>query len=277
MRYNSVCKKRLYRFFMLMDFPKELSEREKELDEIRNTLSKTILLHKRSLNSCRLRIRRLFSKQSDDSKHKDLIIQLAGRYERLRTRSKVIEIAEKAEDLANQSPSTPFSVTTEGCVLLQRRISNLLENSRPTRTDMQFLRFAQQCMEKAENQEMVVAKKKRDITPLSQLNKPTEVSRHQYLLAENVLEMANLLHVGRKEDFLTALENSNEDVQMDIAFHVGQCSGDLENLEKPFPIIRGLMGYAAILTHYYSTSSPYPSVREVKNYLIDLDHINASI
>ena len=126
-----------------------------------------------------------------------------------------------------------------------------------------------------------MGKKKRNVMAFEELKreKGLRISQENYELAEFLLELAHLLRSGKQAEFTSRVASDcSKSVAQEIEYHVENCGGSLqaslEESKNQLAVIKGLIGYAQILTDYYVTLSPYPSTREVTKHFKDLDYVN---
>lgn len=213
------------------------------------------------------------------SKQQELIQELTRRCYQLEIRRCIIELAECAEKLANESPNKDAKEIAFEAQELRSRIDALLKEERPSRNNAKFIRFAQACIQKAENHEPVISNKgkSKNILKLS-LFENRETSMDSFDLAEALYSLASFLYYEDLEAFSQSLARDFSDASlMEMRFHVGECHGNLSLIdthEDRMRAIQGILGYAHKVSDYYMDSSPYPSLIEIHKTFEDLDLVN---
>lgn len=237
--------------------PKKLKNFSKQLKKIDRSLEATLSENDSSFAHISV------------ERQRELVKRLAGRCHQLEIRRNVIDMAENAEELANSSPERSHDEVASEANALRGRIEAFLKDHRPSQTNAKFIRFAKACLAKAEKGEPVIVKKR---VSLESYQRP-EVTPESYELAEQLYELAGLLYQGEIEEFLTKFASFSSE---DLKFHIQNCGADLANLEKrssQLHAIQGILGYAHLLTDYYTDTTPYPTLIEIHNTFEDLDFV----
>ena len=252
---------------------------EADLDIIQNSLDCRIFVPKDTLQKFLFQLRKIDQALSENtqesllevlSKKKELVESLTGRCLALKERNSVISFAEEAEHIANSSPILADAEIESLSDSLLSRIDAFIEDHKPTKNNMKFLRFAKKLLQKAKRHEKVLtpSKNKGKTITLHQ-NSPQEISLDDFALAEGLYEIAALLFQGDIEDFKETLsKNFSFTSQKELSFHIHNCEGSLSNLhtkEERERVIQGILGYAHTITDYFAGETPYPSKEEIKN------------
>jgi hypothetical protein len=249
---------------------------DEELDIISKSIDCRIFLPEETLEKFIFKLRKIDSSLCKNSsslyqtieKKKELVESLSNKCESLKQRNAVISFAEEAEDIANSSPLLSDENVNELIADLKARIQTYVEETRPSRTNMKFLRFAEKLLEKAAKHEPVLIKsnKKENIIKFKE-NVPAEISLEDFALAESLYELAAILYQESEDAFNSSLENNfSESNRKEISFHISICNGFLGKLktkEDKNKVIQGILGYAHTLTDYYAAVTPYPSLDEI--------------
>lgn len=210
------------------------------------------------------------------SKQQELVEKLKERCRQLEVRRSIIDLAESAEKLANESPDKESQEIAAEAEILRSKIDALLQNQRPSRNNAKFIRFAHACIDKAEKHEPVISNKKRskNVLKMSSLE-DMDTSIDSFDLAESLYSLAGLLYREDLDGFAKSLSRDFSDSSLkEIRFHVGECQGDISKTERHedrIRIIQGILGYAHKVSDYYMDSSPYPSLIEIHRIFDDLE------
>ncbi len=251
---------------------------DEELDLIQNSLDCRIFVPDDTLQKFIFQLRTIDTKLSSIGKNsfhhvitkkKELVEKLSLRCAHLKERNQVIEFAEKAEELSNESPFLTDEEVHERAEDLRASIDGYVESSRPSKNNMKFLRFARKLLVKAEKHEPVMVKSpSKEKTIQLRENAPGEISLEAFALAESLYELAAALFVGNIQSFEAMLEkNFSLTEKKELIFHLSNCQSNLSTFQtemQRLKVIQGILGFAHTVTDYYSTETPYPSLDEVK-------------
>jgi hypothetical protein len=249
-----------------------------ELDTIESSLDCRIFVPDDTLEKFLFQLRKidnsLSSKNSKSlyqtiAKKKELVEKLSIRCASLKERNQVIDFAEKAEELANQSPFLTDEEIRARAEDLRASIDGYVESFRPSTNNMKFLRFARKLLLKAEKHEpVIISSPSKERTIQLRENTPGEISIEAFTLAESLYELAGELFKGNIEIFQAMLEkNFSPSEKKELHFHLGNCKSNLSTFQtenERLKMIQGMIGFANIVTDYYSSDTPYPTIEEVK-------------
>ncbi len=104
-----------------------------------------------------------------------------------------------------------------------------------------------------------------------------EVDEANLALAEVLYDLGRKLYEEEFEDFSLSLRSDISTFDLlEIKRHVALCGGDLDLISHPsirLKSVQGILGYAHVLSGYYTGETPYPSMIEVHGIFQDLDFI----
>lgn len=210
------------------------------------------------------------------SKQQELVEELKERCRQLEVRRSIIDLAESAEKLANESPGKGSEEIATEAKTLRSKIDSLLQNQRPSHNNAKFIRFAHACIDKAEKHEPVISNKTKSKTILKMASlENRDASIDSFDLAESLYSLAGLLYREDLDNFKKSLSRDFSDSSLkEIRFHIGECQGNISKIEKHedrIRVIQGILGYAHKVSDYYMNSSPYPSLIEIHRIFDDLE------
>jgi hypothetical protein len=156
-----------------------------------------------------------------------------------------------------------------GALDLRERLGEFLLGRQPGRKDMGMIRFLWDSIECAEKGEKMPS------LPLALSEEEIDLACVD--MAERLYDLGRMLYQELFAEFKSALLTgfSSWD-RSEIRRHVSLCGGDLDlinNQSIRLKSVQGILGYAHILSDYYTGETPYPSMVEVHGIFQDLDFI----
>jgi hypothetical protein len=241
----------------------ELAQVLKQLFKIKRSVTRALRSYDRTFSS-------------HLSEQQELIQKLAGRCHKLQERRAVINLAEAAEDLANNSPLKSDDEVSLAANELRNRIDAFVRAHRPSRDDAKFIRFARACIDKAEKHEPLLQKRASKAISLETARKNV-AGPESTEVAEALYELAGLLYQEKMTEFHTSLSHFAPATQKEIHYHISVCKGHLDLLSKKeerLKVIQGILGYAHLLADYYMDNTPYPTIVEIHHLFQDLEMVH---
>jgi hypothetical protein len=254
-----------------------LDSNERRLEVIKNSLERSILLHPQVIKNFQDELSKISkatkSIQPSLKSQKELIQKLHGRCHHLRVRREVIDIAENAEKLVHNLDKKSTRQVQDHANRLQKRLDTFSQKNKTSRINAKFLRFANNCLEKArKNEPLIKGAHQEKIIDFSTF-KVKEVCKQDYQLAQDLYELAQMLYNASFEEFNALLEKLDIGARKELNFHIHTTNGALQNKSHGKILtntVRGILGFAHTITDYYTSSTAYPSDKEIEAIFSDI-------
>lgn len=268
----------MHQFKKIVQIPFDPSERR--LEVIKNSLERSVLLHPQVISNFQNELAKIARGThttpliKSQAKRKELIQQLHGRCHHLKVRRAVIDLAEDAEKLVHNKDNKSLRQIQTHAKKLQNKIDNFNHMHRTSRINAKFLRFANNCLQKARQKRPLLEGQKNEKIVEIKNFELKEVTKEDYQLAQDLYMLAQAVYSNKLKQFKSMFEKLDIGAQKELHFHVHRCKGSLSEPEIKRDCkntIRGILGYAHTLTDYYTSNSAYPCDQEILQIFDDLN------
>ena len=255
-----------------------------QLEVIHNTLRRSVLLHPKVIQDFETALKKISSaiknqphlKSKANKEHHALITSLYGRGHHLRVRKEVIDLAENAQELAHNAKALNIHQVQKLAKKLQRKVDIFTKNHKTSRINAKFLRFANNCLEKARNHKVLLpTKNSNKILDFCNFQ-VHDVSDDEYQLAQDLYILAESLYNNKIKEFHTLLKKLNPSVLKELRYHTHTAKGSLQRFDTKklrMNTVRSILGYAHTITDYYTSSSAYPSDKEIQEVFAEVQNL----